>query len=257
MILGHQLVGSGKEGVIVFNDWLADCSSWKPMHPYLDTKTFTYAFTDLRGYGASRELTGAYNAQEAADDAFALADHLNWDRFHIVGFSMTGMVVERMVVDRPQRIRSEIAVGPVSAAAVPMAKQDKEFFLSTLQSDDAVRELAARISNYKLSKQWLDHKLMLARTTRNQAAVPHYFKMWTEGDFSEEVRKARPQVPLLVVVGEWDQEAFLEPRMRDTFMAWHPKSELIVIRNCGHCPMQETPIYSATLVENFMKRYAD
>lgn len=257
MVLGHQLVGSGREGVIVFNDWLADCSSWKPMHPYLDTETFTYAFTDLRGYGASRDLTGEYSAKEAANDAFAVADHLKWDRFHIIGFSMTGMVVERMVLDQPARIKSEIAVGPVSAAAVPMSKEDKAFFLSTLESDDSVRELAARISNYKLSKQWLDHKLMLARTTRNPAVVPGYFKMWTEGDFSEEVRKARPTVPLLVVVGEWDQEAFLEPRMRDTFMAWHSKAELIVIRNCGHCPMQEAPVYLATLTERFMKRYAD
>jgi pimeloyl-ACP methyl ester carboxylesterase len=95
---------------------------------------------------------------------------------------------------------------------------------------------------------------MLARTGRNNAAVPGYFKMWTEDDFSEEVRKARPTVPLLVVVGEWDQEAFLEPVMRDTFMAWLAYAELTVSRNCGHCPMQETPVYLATLVERFMKK---
>jgi 3-oxoadipate enol-lactonase len=255
MILDHQLVGSGKEGVIVFNDWLADCSSWKPMHPYLDTEKFTYAFTNLRGYGGSQEMKGEYTAHEAAVDAFAVADHLKWDTFHIIGFSMTGMVVERMVLDQPKRIKSEIAVGPVSARAVKMSQEDKEFFLSTLTNDDSVRELAARISCHKLSRQWLDHKLMLARTGRNNVAVPGYFKMWTEGDFSEEVREARPSVPLLVVVGEWDQEAFLEPVMRDTFMAWHPNAELIVIRNCGHCPMQETPVYLATLIERFMNKH--
>lgn len=255
ILLGHELVGSGPEGVIVLNDWLADCSSWKPVHPYVDKKAFTYAFTDLRGYGRSRGIRGAHNAREASEDAFFLAEKLGWERFHIIGFSMTGMVIERMVVAHPERIKSEIAVGPVSAAGVPMSKEEREFFLSTLKCDDAVRELAARISNYRLSRQWLDHKLMLARTTRDESAVLEYFEMWTKGDFSEEVRKARPQVPLLVVVGEWDQEAFLEPRMRDTYMAWHPRAELVVIRNCGHCPMQETPVYLTTLVERFMKRY--
>jgi len=253
MTLGHEIVGAGKEGVIVFNDWLADCSSWKPMHPYLDTQTFTYAFTDLRGYGRSRHLCGKHNAMEAASDAFALADRLGWRRFHIIGFSMTGMVVERMVVDAPERIKSEIAVGPVSAAAVPMSEEDKAFFESTITDDDAVRELAARISQRNLSRQWLDHKLMLARTTRDHDVVLDYLKMWTEQDFSDEVKQARPRVPLLVVVGEWDQEAFLEPRMQETFLAWHQNAKLVTIRNCGHCPMQEAPVYLATLVENFMR----
>jgi len=76
--------------------------------------------------------------------------------------------------------------------------------------------------------------------------------MWTAGDFSEEVKHAVPRVPLLVVVGEWDQASFLEARMRETFMVWHANAKLVVIRNCGHCPMQETPVYLATLIENFM-----
>lgn len=254
MILDHELVGLGKEGVIVFNDWLADTSSWRPMHPYLDTEGFTYAFTNLRGYGGSQSINGEYTAQEAANDAFAVADHLKWDRFHIVGFSMTGMVVERMVLNQPQRIKSEIAVCPVSARAVKVSSEDKSFFLSTLTNDDSVRELAAKISCHKLSRQWQDHKLGLARAGRNKAAALGYLKMWTEEDFSEEIRSVRPTVPLLIVVGEWDQDAFLEPVMRDTFMTWHPHAELIVIRNCGHCPMQETPVYLATLIERFMNK---
>lgn len=107
MVLGHELVGSGPEGVIVFNDWLADCTSWRPMHLYLDKNAFTYAFVDLRGYGRSKHIPGEHNAKEAAADAFAVADSLGWQRFHIVGFSMTGMVVERMVLMHPDRIKSE------------------------------------------------------------------------------------------------------------------------------------------------------
>ena len=258
VILGHQLVGSGPEKVIVFNDWLASCESWTPMHPYLDKTAFTYAFVDLRGYGRSIDLTGQYTFEESAQDAFALADHLNWKRFHVVGFSMTGMLIERMVLDQPARIVSQIAVGPVSAAGVPMAAADKSFFLSTISEDDAVRELAARICDRKLSHAWLDFKLELERATRNPKAAPHYLERWTNPRFAfaDEVAKARPAAPILVVVGEWDHEAFLEPRMRETYMAWHPKAELAVIRNCGHCPMQETPVYLATLMEAFMARNA-
>ncbi len=256
MTIGYELRGHGAESVIVFNDWLADSHSWKPMHPYLDEDRFTYAFVDLRGYGRSLAIAGRHDEKEAADDAVALADHLGWKRFHTVGFSMTGMVVERLVLDYPQRIKSEIAVGPVSAAAVPMTPEERAFFLSTLTDDDAVRELAARISNHRLSRKWLDHKLMLARTTRDNAAVADYFEMWTTHDFFDEVKRARPATPLLVIAGEWDQEAFLEHRQRETFLAWHANADLVVIRNCGHCPMQETPVYLATLIEGFLSRHA-
>ena len=255
MVLGHELVGSGKQGVIVFNDWLADCTSWKPMHLYLDKNAFTYAFTDIRGYGRSIDIKGEHTAKEAAADAFALADSLGWERFHIVGFSMTGMVVERMVLMGPDRIKSEVAIGPVSAAAIKMDPERRAFFERTIVDDDAVRELAARITNHKLTKEWSEHKLMLARTTRDHAAVRDYLDMWTVADFSDEVKKAQPKVPLLVIAGEWDQAGFLEQTMKDTFMAWHPNSELVVLPNVGHCPMQEIPIYTTTLIEAFMHKH--
>ena len=59
----------------------------------IDIEMFTYALVDLRGYGRSMDQTGERNEIEAAADTVALADHLGWDRFHLVGFSMTGMVV--------------------------------------------------------------------------------------------------------------------------------------------------------------------
>ena len=256
MVLGYELVGVGPESVIVFNDWLADCTSWKPMHLYLDTKAFTYAFVDLRGYGRSIAIPGEHTAKEAAIDAYAVADSLCWDKFHIIGFSMTGMVVERMVLMNSARIKCEIAIGPVSAAAVKMDAERRAFFERTITDDDAVRELAARITDHRLTKEWSEHKLILARTTRDHAAVRDYLDMWTLDDFSDEVKAARPETPLLVIAGEWDQPSFLEDTMRETFMAWHPNAELVVIRNCGHCPMQETPIYLATLCENFMRQNA-
>jgi len=56
------------------------------MHQYLDRKTFTYAFTDIRGYGRSIDIKGEHSSKQAALDAFALADSLDWKRFHIVDF---------------------------------------------------------------------------------------------------------------------------------------------------------------------------
>lgn len=251
MVLGHRLYGAGPEKVFMFNDWLADCTSYDPTLPYLDQQSFTYALTDLRGYGRSRGMKGEYTAKEAASDTFELADHLGWKRFHLVGFSMTGMVVERMAVDGEERIKSIVAIGPVSAAGVPQTHEERQFFLSTIVDDDKCRQLADRITGHRLSRQWQDVKLRLARETRTAEAARGYLDMWTRTDFSKEAGKVK--TPFLIIACRYDQPNFLEEDMKRTFLSWHPHAELITFE-AGHCPMQEMPVYLQTVMENFMKK---
>ncbi len=103
--LGTQIARAWTEKVVVYNDWMGDCTSWEPVMQYLDVDRFTYVLTDVRGYGRSIHLTGEYNETEAAADTLELIDHLSWNRVHLVGFSMTGMVVERLAIDVPERSR--------------------------------------------------------------------------------------------------------------------------------------------------------
>ena len=146
MVLGHRIHGNGPEKAFLYNDWLASAESWDPTLPYLDTERFTYVLTDLRGYGESLDQTGDYNEVEGAADTLALADHLGYDKFHLVGFSMTGMVVERLAIDAPERIKSVVAIGPVSAAGIKMSEAERQFFVDVITNDDKARELADRIT---------------------------------------------------------------------------------------------------------------
>ena len=202
MQLGHRLHGKGPEQAFLYNDWLADSTSWDPTLPYLDTEMFTYALVDLRGYGRSMDQTGEYNEIEAAADTVALANHLGWDRFHLVGFSMTGMVVERLAIDVPDRIKSVVAVGPVSAAGIRLSDEERQFFVDVITDDDKCRQLADDITGCRLSEQWQDVKLRLARETRTPEAARGYLDMWTLHDFSDEA--GHLSVPFLIVAGRYD-----------------------------------------------------
>jgi len=253
MVLGHKLFGNGRERVFLYNDWLADSTSWEPTLPYLDQTTFTYCLTDLRGYGRSANLKGNYDEREAASDTVELADHLGWHKFHLVGFSMTGMVVERLAIDVPSRIKSVVAVGPVSAAGIKMSDAERQFYVDVITDDEKCRQLADRITGHRLSRQWQDVKLRLARETRTKEAARGYLDMWTLHDFSKECGKS--DVPFLIVGCKWDQPKFLEEDMRNTFLRWHPEAKLITM-DCGHCPMQEMPIYLQTIMEQFLKEHA-
>jgi pimeloyl-ACP methyl ester carboxylesterase len=238
--------------VFLYNDWLADSSSWLPTLPYFDTKTFTYCLTDLRGYGRSMDQKGKYDEREAAADTIALADHLGWKKFHLAGFSMTGMVVERLAVDVPDRIKCVVAVGPVSAAGIKMTPAERQFFVDVITDDAQCRELASRITGHRLSPQRQEDKLRLARDTRTREAARGYLDMWTLHDFSSECGKSK--VPFQIIGCKYDQPKFLEADMRNTFLKWHPDAELVMME-CGHCPMQEMPVYLQTLMEGFMKKH--
>lgn len=72
---------------------------------------------DLRGYGDAdpEKLTDATRGLgDLADDAFALLDHLEVDKAHVVGSSMGGSVIWFMLLTAPQRMRTVTVVDPGS-----------------------------------------------------------------------------------------------------------------------------------------------
>ncbi|WP_454056753.1 alpha/beta fold hydrolase [Cupriavidus sp. Marseille-Q8015] len=248
--LGHVQYGNGPVRVLVMHDWLGDHSSYDAVMPWLDGRAFTYVFVDLRGYGQSIELAGEFTVEEIAADCLSLADQLGWDRFHVVGHSMTGMITQRIAADAPSRIASAIAVCPISAAGNRLSPDARAFFYSVIESDDALRRLFKFITG-GLSDAWADRKVQQNRATVAPACRARYLEMLLTADFVDNVRGL--ETPYLVIVGDKDPGLDSEA-MERTFLAWHPNAELHVIPNCGHYPMQECPPYFATTIEGFLKR---
>jgi pimeloyl-ACP methyl ester carboxylesterase len=67
----------------------------------VDRERFSYAFMDCRGYGDSRDVDGQHTMAEWALDAVTLADELGWSRFSLLGHSMGGMAVQRVLLEDP------------------------------------------------------------------------------------------------------------------------------------------------------------
>lgn len=142
-MIGHATHGRGAEGVIVLHGWFGDHTVYAPMFPYLDTDTFTYAFMDCRGYGTSREIPGRHTMAEISADAIALAEHLGWQRFHVVGHSMGGMAVQRLALDARDRVKSGVAVTPVPASGTQFQGEVWDLFSGAPDNDDNRRGIVA------------------------------------------------------------------------------------------------------------------
>lgn len=252
--IDYTTIGKGPEKVLVLHDWLGDRRNYDPVRPYLDTDTFQFAFVDLRGYGESMDIGGAFTVDEAARDTLSVADALGWPSFHIVGHSMTGMVVQKVAVLAGERVESIVATTPVHAGGLQPDDQTYAFFADVAREPDVMAKGIDMLTGGALSAEWKRFKVERAMQRSTEAARLGYLDMFAHADFSDEVDGI--EIPLLVVLGRNDIDAFRPPAIEQTFGQWYENLEITQITDAGHYPMQETPVLYATRVQEFIRRQA-
>ena len=247
----YHRVGHGPHAVIVLHGWFGDAHAFAPMEAALDGGAFSYVFMDNRGYGGMRGAAGQYSIDEVARDALALADTLGFATFSVVGHSMGGMALERLALLAPTRLRKLLAVAPVPSCGVAFDAAARAAFLAAADNVAARRTIIDRSTGGRLPDAWLDWKAQYSWESADRAAFAAYFLAWSGTDFSEEVKAARVELPLLALVGEHDPR-FDAALMRRTYLAWYPQARLEVLGNAGHYPMNETPLALAASIEAFL-----
>jgi len=250
-ILAHEVSGSGPDKVIVLHDWLGDRRNYDDARPYLDTQTFTYAFADLRGYGGSIRMKGAFTSAEAAADTLKLADSLGWRRFHIIGHSMTGMVVQRIAADAPDRVISVIATTPVAANGMHTDPKTRGFLEAAAKDPKVTPAAIHALTGKRLSDTWAAFKTGRAMTSSTETARLGYLDMFDLEDFHGDVDGLT--VPITIILGENDLPFFQPGYIKDTFGKWYKNLKIVVSANAGHYIMQETPAFYATAVDAHLK----
>lgn len=253
--IAHKQIGSGKEKVLVMHSWTTDSKSYDYMLPYLNTDDFTYVFVDLRGYGGSKEMQGTYSVEEAGSDTIKLVDFLSWDEFHLIGHSMSGMIVQKIAVDNPSRVKSIVAITPVPACGTSRPKELMDFFADmAVDNDETAMEFVNKLIGNRYTKVFAKRMITDIRQHSTSQARLGYMNMFFNTDFSESVKGL--QIPILVLFGEYDSGILNEALMRDTFMKWYPNAHLECCKASGHYPMIETPVTLVTAIEKFLSTHS-
>jgi len=256
-LLGHEILGDGPEKVIVLHDWLGNAETWNPVKPYLDTETFTFVFTEVRGYGRSQGLSGAYTAAEIANDVRRLVGYLGYGAFHLIAHSMTGMAAHRLAVDAVRdaslKLGKVIAVTPITAAGYPASDADRDFFAAIPHNPDVTTAAFDGLTGGRYLNSWSRHKASLNIASATERSMQGYREMVVDGGFFDEARSVQPTTPMLVIGGRHDLPGAQEDYLREVVPKMFPNAKIRIIEASGHYPMDETPIQLATFIDEFLK----
>lgn len=244
--LGSVTVGEGGEACLVLHEWMGDHTNYDAILPYLSRSRYTYVFADLRGYGLSRAIEGAYTVEEAAADILSLMDGLGHARFHLVGHSMSGLIVQYLMATAPERIGRVVAISPVPASGFKADAATLARLRAVITDDDAARAFINSRTGRRYDRSWLDYKLAIARRA-SPAALDGYLAMFTSTDVS--ARVAGLETPVSVIVGDQDIPFYSRATVEPLFRGWYPRLQIASIHDAGHYSMLETPVLLAALLE--------
>ena len=248
--IGHSIFGTGEAKVIVLHDWSVDVQSdYQMVRSFIDKSKFTLAFADVRGYGGSKDMAGEFSAVEISRDVATLADSLGWDKFSIVGHSMTGMAVQRVMVDMPERLISVVAAVPIPASGLPVDDETFAFFESMATDDESFKGGMSALTSGRYGDSWASYKLAENRATVSAEAMKAYATMWSKTDFSAQADGN--QTPILVIYGAHDSEALRQDAAGVMYRSWYANLEEHVCQS-GHYPMIETPVDYIEIVQSYL-----
>ena len=103
--LRYEISGPKQAPTIVLSNSLGtSLEMWDSQLPVL-AREFCVLRYDMRGHGQSTVTPGPYTIEQLAQDVIFLLDHLDIEKTHFCGLSMSGLIGMWLALRNPQRLR--------------------------------------------------------------------------------------------------------------------------------------------------------
>lgn len=248
--LHYRLDGCGPEPLICVHGVGADMESWKNVIlPLRDH--FTILSFDLRGHGQSSKIKGRYEIEDFTSETLALADHVGFKSFNLIGFSLGGLIAQNIALTAPERVRKLFLLSTV-AGRNEDEKARVLARLAALQAGGRGAHFDASVSRWfsdDFSRNNPDklEKLRLRNAQNDPDCYASSYRVLAETDFAD--RLADIACPTLIATGEFDigSNSRMAQFMNDIIYG----SQLVLLPKMRHSVLVEAPQQIAALAENF------
>lgn len=249
--LNYRLQGEGPRALICIHGVGSYLEAWDGVAARLGDAFRVLSF-DLRGHGRSSRVKGRYEIDDFVGDVLALADHAGFEQFDLAGFSLGGLVAQRLALTHPQRLRKLVLLATV-AGRTPEERERVAARLAALESGDRGSHYDASLSRWLTEEfQQRNPELVAQLRQRNAENDPDCYaaayRVLAQTDFGGLID--RITVPTLIATGEDDQGS--NPRMANFMHQCIRQSQLAILPGLRHSILIEAPDVVAALMRRFL-----
>jgi len=257
--LYYELHGDSGEPLVLVHGYTGDITDWRHLIPEF-SRTRRILALDERGHGRSEAPTdrSVYTIPQMSQDVEALVEHVGFDRFHLLGHSMGGGVVQEIALRSPQKLlsltlqntshRFDLEADPEMAAW-----RDRRFHLAETQGMTAV---ANEEPPFPPPPHMPPERLAETKERLSRMSADAFIGSWNglvewEGT---EGRAHNMRTPTLIIYGDVDTPMLIEGSVKLAQLI--PGSVVEVIPETGHSPQWERPALFNAALRRFLEQHA-
>ena len=249
--LNYRLQGRGSRPLVCVHGVGSYLEAWDGVAAQLGD-TFRILTFDLRGHGCSSKVQGRYEIDDFVGDLLALAAHAGFERFDLAGFSLGGLIAQRLALTHPEVLTKLVLLATVAGRT----REERERVAARL----AALQAGERGSHYDASlSRWLTEdfqqrnpevvaQLRSRNATNDPDCYAAAYRVLAQTDFGGLIDQI--SVPTLIATGEDDQGS--NPRMARFMHRCIPDSRLEILPGLRHSILIEAPDRVADLMRGFL-----
>lgn len=255
----YELSGSGA-AVVFISGITQDHLPWKLFQvPAFSAAGYQCLCFDNRDVGRTGESpVEAYPISRFAQDTVELADQLGIHSFHVIGYSMGGMIAQELALGFPERVRTLTLLATVAKVDASVATLFASLKAAKLRliREEFLQTIGLRVFTHRFYENPETANTWMARAIANpypQSAAA--FLRQADAILAHDAtdRLHRIAIPTHVMVGE--EDIFLPPRFSRTLAALVPAAKLTVIPEAGHAVATERSAEFNRLALDFLARH--
>ena len=248
--LTYRIVGQG-EPLVCIHGVGSYREAWDGVAERLADRFRVLTF-DLRGHGRASKVRGRYEIDDFVGDVLALADHAGFDTFNLAGFSLGGLIAQRLALTHQQRVRRLVLLATV-AGRTDEERERVAARLAALQAGDRGAHYDAALSrrlteDFQARNPELITRLRLRNAENDPDCYAAAYRVLAQTDFGGLLDQIR--VPVLIATGE--QDAGSNPRMALYMHERNVGSKLHILPGLRHSILTEAPGQVAELMGDFL-----
>ncbi len=251
--IDYDVQGSGP-ALLLIAGLSADRGLWGYTRDTLNSSFTTIAF-DNRDAGQSDLAQSKYGYADLAKDALSVLDAAGFEKVHVLGHSMGGVIAQELAIMQPDRVLSLIIANSYAQNDVHTTEHVK--LASALRKNiDEDHTFLSAMYFYGLGRGTLTQMPLSAVAQSVLDAGPMQnrdgFQRQCDVLLTTDTVDRLPQISAPTLVLHSPDDKFFTKEQSETIAAALSGSKILEISGTGHCPMIENPPAFLEAVTDFV-----